>query len=301
MNLATMELFKTLDGGSSGIKVEGETLKKCQRVLLGIADDFISMCEQEGIWYQLSGGTALGAVREKGFIAWDDDMYLNVKSEDFDKLGELMTKHYGSKYTFLDYRLPGYGYLMGRVMLNNSVYLDRTCVDTEYTGFFVDLFIIENAPDNALLRRLHGIICIITGGVLSCRNFYKRRKFYREIVKNNPQAAKVFNVKIFIGWCVSFLSVGTWAKLTRKVYALCKNEQSRFVCIPSGRKHYFGEMYQREGMMNTVAFPFEGHQWQVARDYDKYFTALYGPDYMTPPPPEKREHHLIFELKFPDD
>ena len=288
MNLATMELFKTLDGGSSGVVIEGETLKKCQKVLLGIAEDFISMCEKEGIWYQLSGGTALGAVREKGFIAWDDDIDLNVKSKDFERLGELMAKHYGDKYTVLDYRLPGYVTPMGRIMLNNSVFLDRTCLGTDYIGFFVDIFPIENTYDNALLRRLHGILCMIVGGLLSCRNFYARRKFYRDLAKNNPQAAKDFNVKIFIGWCVSFLSTKTWARITRKVYGLCKNEASKFVSIPSGRKHYFGEMYARDGMMNTTAFTFEGHQWQVARDYDTYLTALYGSDYMTPPPRKAR-------------
>ena len=114
------------------------------------------------------------------------------------------------------------------------------------------------------------------------------------------ESGSKYSGKNFIGWCVSFISCVGWAKLTRKIYSLCKNEHSEFVCIPSGRKHYFGEMYPREGMMNTVAFPFEGHQWQVARDYDKYFTALYGSDYMTPPP-EKREAHIIFELKFPEE
>ena len=97
------------------------------------------------------------------------------------------------------------------------------------------------------------------------------------------------------------MSCVSWGKLTRKVYSLCKNERSKYVSIPMGRKHYFGEMYERAGMMNTVTFPFEGHEWRVAKDYDAYFTALYGSDYMTPPPPEKREHHIILELKFPDD
>ena len=97
MNLATSELFKSLKQDSSGINVEGEMLKRCQRVMLGIAEDFISMCEQEGIWYQLSGGSALGAVRDHGFIAWDDDMDLNVKSKDFDKLSGLLKKYYAGK------------------------------------------------------------------------------------------------------------------------------------------------------------------------------------------------------------
>ena len=299
MNLATGELFKSLEHGSSGIVIEGEILKKCQKVLLEIAADFIAMCKKEGIWYQLSGGTALGAVREQGFISWDDDVDLNVKSKDFDKLGGLIKKYYPDKYTFIDYKTKGYSQIMGRVMLNGSLYSDRITLNSKYNGFFIDIFVIENAPDNPILRRLHGILCMITGGLLSCRNFFRSRKSYLELAGQNPKAAKVIWTKIFIGGCISFISSTGWGRITRKIYSLCKNEQSKFVCIPSGRKHYFGEMYPRDGMMNTEAFQFEGHQWQAARDYDTYFTVLYGSGYMTPPPPEKREHHIIFELQFP--
>ena len=219
-------------------------------------------------------------------------MNLNVKSKDFDHLADLLT--------FIDYRTEGYSQIMGRVMLNGTIFSDRITADSEYKGFFVDIFIIENVPDNALLRRLHGIISMITGGLLSCRNFYRSRKTYLPLARQNPKAAGSIRVKIFIGCCVSFLSCVSWGKITRKVYSLCKNEHSKYVSIPMGRKHYFGEMYERTGMMNTIAFPFEGHKWQVAQNYDAYFTVLYGADYMTPPPPENREHHIIFELKFPD-
>ena len=35
----------------------------------------------------------------------------------------------------------------------------------------------------------------------------------------------------------------------------------------------------------------------VAKDYDVYLSRLYG-DYMSIPPEEKREHHVIYDLKF---
>ena len=301
MNLATGILFKHLDEGSVGIRIEGELLKKCQKVLLSMAEDFISMCEHEGIWYELGGGTALGAVRHGGFIPWDDDVDINIKSKDFEKLGGLVEKYYPGKYAFIDHTTPDYAQVMGRFVLKNTAYSDRITVDSEHKGFFIDIFTIENVPDNAILRRIHGIICMISGGLLSCRNFYRSRKVYLDILKRAPSVKKVVWTKMFIGFCISFISCKGWGKITRKIYSLCKNEQSKFVSIPSGRKHYFGEMYEREDMMETLDFPFEGHKWMVAKNYGNYFTVLYGHDYMIPHSPKKREVHMVLELKFPDD
>ena len=49
-----------------------------------------------------------------------------------------------------------------------------------------------------------------------------------------------------------------------------------------------------------MKMPFEGHEWNVAKDYDNYFKVLYGLDYMTPPPVSDRESHVLLELKFPE-
>ena len=65
---------------------------------------------------------------------------------------------------------------------------------------------------------------------------------------------------------------------------------------PVGRRHYFGEIAPREelepgGEMRT----FEGLSCPCAAGLEAYMTRLYGPDYMTPPPEDKRERHVVFE------
>jgi lipopolysaccharide cholinephosphotransferase len=160
---------------------------------------------------------------------------------------------------------------------------------------------MENVYDNPVLKKIQGFLCLSFGLLCSCRNFYKNRTLIRKLEKENFDMKKILEAKIAIGRLLSFASVRSWAIITHKVYSLCKNNNSKYVSIPTGRKHYFGEMYLREGMVNTVKMPFEGRQWNVAKDYDNYFKTLYGPDYMTPPPPEKRESHVLFELKFPEE
>ena len=302
MKLSTFELFKHLPTEAMQfVEVSGETLKRLQQVLCDMAADVIETCDENGIYYQLSGGTALGAVRHKGFIPWDDDIDINILSSDLQKLKKCIRKKYGDKYIFQTYDDPDYGIIPSKIRLRNSVARGREDLHSKECGITIDLFAIENTFDNSVLRNIHGLFCMGFGFLLSCRNFYKNRDFMRQCAKQMPDAAFVFKIKTFIGFLLSFLSVQRLAIITNSCYGLCKNKRSKYVCIPSGRKHFFGELYRRRGMLKTIKLPFEGHQWNVAKDYHSYFLKLYGADYMTIPPKEKRETHALLELKFPED
>ena len=67
--------------------------------------------------------------------------------------------------------------------------------------------------------------------------------------------------------------------------------------MPTGRKHFFGELYERDRFLKTTYMPFEDANFAVTEDYKNYMSKLYGEDYMTPPPEDKRERHMIYELK----
>ena len=78
-----------------------------------------------------------------------------------------------------------------------------------------------------------------------------------------------------------------------------KNEKTKLVGLPSGRYHYFGEIYPREAMMEAMWVPFENTTLPIPKGYDIYLKTLYR-DYMTIPPEEKREHHYIRAIHFED-
>ena len=54
--------------------------------LLLLLKKFDGVCRRNDIKYSLHGGTLLGAVREKGFIPWDDDADISLTRENFSKL-----------------------------------------------------------------------------------------------------------------------------------------------------------------------------------------------------------------------
>ena len=64
---------------------EKEALEKLKQIELEILHDFQDLCERHNIEYFAGGGTAIGAVRHKGIIPWDDDIDVNLRRKDYEK------------------------------------------------------------------------------------------------------------------------------------------------------------------------------------------------------------------------
>lgn len=301
MEKARGELPRNSASGAGAYRhLEGEELRRFQRCLLGMASDVIELCERENIGYALGGGTALGAVRCGGFIPWDDDLDINIDANDCARFRERFLQAHGDRYLIHDVDTPGYSKPMIRVCRKGSVYRDSNTGSVEGL-IFIELFRMENVFDNQILRWLHGLLCLAVGYLYCCRRTFENRREYLRTAREESGSLAKLALRCVIGFATLPLSLDAWRRLTWRCYGLCKDRNSKYVAFPSGRKHYFGEIHLREDLANTVRFPFEGHSWRVARNYDLYLRRLYGPDYMTPPPERKREHHNYCELKFPDE
>lgn len=73
-------------------------VKEAQVHLLSLLKDFNTLCKANGINYSLHGGTMLGAIREHGFIPWDDDLDITMTRVEYNKLASVINK-------YPDYRL----------------------------------------------------------------------------------------------------------------------------------------------------------------------------------------------------
>ncbi|MDO5408857.1 MAG: LicD family protein [Lachnospiraceae bacterium] len=299
MKLSTVSLFKNLNSGNRDlIELDDETLKRMQKVILSIAEDIIEVCEANNIHYCLGGGSALGAMRHQGFIPWDDDMDLNMTRRSYERFIPLFTEKYGDRYWIhTPEATSDYGMTLARIRLKGTVLRGREDFANEECGMFVDLFVIENTFDFAPFRYLHGFFSMAMGFLLSCRNFYQNRRNLMALAEGNRQARKIFRIKIGIGRLLSFWSVDRWTHLTVKCYSCCHNHHSRFVVVPSGRNHFFGEQYLRKKFCAVRKLKFEGHDWNVPRDIEGYLKHMYG-DYRKIPPASQQEKHVVLDIKF---
>ena len=300
MGLSTFDLFKNLksDESENLVHLGKEDLRRLQAVLLSITKDVAEVCEEEGLSYTLLGGSLLGAVRHDGFIPWDDDIDLGIRASDFEPFVTAFQKKYKDKYWIHTAGTKDYGITINRVRLKDSVYRGKEDEDQAECGIFVDLFKVENTYNNKLLRFFHGFSCMAMGFLLSCRSFYARRDFLLRLSKGNEEAQKTFRKKIRIGKLLSFRSLEKWTEKTQRTYGRCKDDHSVFVSVPSGRKHFFGELLKREDILDTKAHVFENTSFQIPKDPVPYLTNLYG-DYSKIPDESEREEHILLELRFP--
>ena len=296
------ERKKGFEGMDGVIIVEGETLIRLQKYLLNMLKDIAQVCEANHIFYTLSGGSILGTVRHQGFIPWDDDIDLNMPRADFEKLKTVFEEQLGDRYELVcPEKSSGHGLSVSQIKRKGTVYRSYNELSQESPGICIDIFILENTYDNALARKLHGILCLASGYILTCRKTFEDLPYLKKYLDQNEGLSKEFNKKAKLGRIVSWIKLDSCARFTKKVYSLCGNNNSKHVSIPSGRKHYFGEMYLREDMCQSIWMKFEDMDVRIPKGYKTYLTIMYGDTYMELPPVEKREHHPLMELDFGED
>ena len=287
-----------MKGGRVRVLTE-EELARLKAVIFEAFEDFDRVARKHHLFYTLSGGSVLGTVRHKGFIPWDDDMDLMMPRKDFNAFKTVFDSELGNKYTLCAPECGrGHGMAVCQMKRRGTVCRSYNELSKEDAGIALDIFILENTFDAPALRYLHGLACMAAGLVISARKTCEDLPYLRPYFGDNDTLRESFEKKAALGRVFGFLSLDRTAHIVYRIYSLCGNDSSQYVAIPSGRKHYFGEMYLRRDMCRAVKGEFEGRAVPIPRGYKKYLHIMYGDSYMQVPPPEDREQHPVMELDF---
>lgn len=252
---------------------EGSTLRKAQLRMLDILVEVDKICRKHNIEYFLDSGTLLGAVRHGGFIPWDDDLDIAIKSEDLPRLRKALIKELPANLCYQD-RTNDWNYHMtiAKVRDKRSIFNDPYSKRMKERGIYIDIFLVEPIVSLWLKDKIDYIYIRSIRGI---HNYSDRL------------------IEKILGY-ICYLPAVIAVQISRGLAKL-------FNANKFGRAYGFKSvMYINKDILFPVSeITFEGHTFMAPNNIDAFLKNLYG-DYMQIPPEDKRVTHLA-EITFLDE
>ncbi len=267
-----------------------EKMKKIWAVELDLLCKLDEVCRQMGLNYYLEGGTLLGAIRDKGFIPWDDDIDVVMFRNDYEQLVNNGLIYFEKPY-FLQTAYSDTGYYRCHAQLRNSNttgMLQSEMKKVRFNqGIFIDIFVLDGIPED----RKTAIKAI---------NKHNRYRRMIRIMNSKFDSNKKIKsaIKIVLGYLLKLLYHSP-----DKVYSLLRTEamkweNSKYVDKLWWRYnpktiHYL----ERKWFSQHQIVQFEWMHFPAPANYDDILTEYYGKDYNKPRNLPNRHGTVIFDAE----
>lgn len=260
-------------------------INELQKIQLSMLKDFDAVCQRHRISYQLFSGTALGAVRHKGFIPWDDDIDVVMLREDYERFFDSASKELDSNKYYVQREFSEHWPMFfSKLRLNGTTYIEKYHSHDAriHQGIYIDIFPCDNLSDSRLMQKLQ----YIASKIVIAKSLYARGYETNSTVK-----------KCFMQFC-RILPTEPFKRL-----CIRRNDSSslKVHTFFGGGKKFERSIFLREWFEQSVKMRFEDSEFPVSAHYDEMLRVMYG-DYMIMPTLEQRvckRHAAIVDINKP--
>lgn len=235
--------------------------------------EFDKVCKENNLQYFISAGTALGAVRHKGFIPWDDDIDVEMKRDDYEKLCRLPSNAFPDNLKLRTvYTEVQHPYMFAKLCDLNTTFVEKGTENLDIShGVFIDIFPMDYVPRDMLKKFLQRVyaeyIWILTAK-------------YREASKPCKLLSRILN----IGYTDKrYKARIRWAEKRM----MGRKRTDMLTMLTYGGHSIYSRMCFLNKWYKPVDIQFEDRKFPIMKGYDSYLKVNYG-DYMKLPPKEER-------------
>lgn len=261
--------------------MEMTELRHLQLTILKIMHDLDELCRNNDITYYLLGGSAIGAVRHKGFIPWDDDLDIMMSADNYEKFIKACREQLDPNKYYLQVGLEDWPLNFTKVRLRGTTIMEyEGSVSQGENGIYLDIFKLENSPSGKMAQWIQYVFA----KYFLCYQL-SERTFEGCGMKKRIMMLSSFPLKIKV----------------------LRNMIQRFVEHYGNNSEFYGSFYFRTRFKTAFTrktvfgkplyLPFESLMLPVPEHYDDYLTQMFG-DYMTPPPIEKQVGLHMLKVNF---
>ena len=254
-----------------GVKVDSMK-KRVWAVQLKLLDEVERICGKYGLRYFADSGTLIGAVRERGYIPWDDDIDLVMMREDYEIFTRVAPGELHDPLV-LQTAYTEDNYLRGHAQLRDGSTTGYTAEDLKAgynCGIFIDIFPLDGMPDGSRFRSLWAARIRFVWSAL-----YAAYRFgYYE---NATIAGRILN------GLARLLSLPMRTAYARYEALCCRysKRDTKYVCNTVFVRRLEKNTWERRWFDEAVYMPFENRMIPVPVGYDERLKAEYG-DYLRP-------------------
>lgn len=244
-------------------------LKDLQKIELEILKYLDMICRENDIKYFLCGGTVLGAVRHGGFIPWDDDVDVMLFRDEYERLIDILHKKH-SRYKILSTKTQNdYFFPFARLVDTNTVLIESFFPHISDLGVCIDIFPIDYFPNDE------------HGGKRIKRKFYFYKLLrFNSLFFNIPNKCSKGRIYLLLQPICRCIGYKYFDKKLEPIIKKINKEKTKYSIMLNSIKET--SWFDSHKMLF-----FEGYEFPVPIEYDKYLRNSYG-DYMKLPPREAR-------------